>query len=99
MKPLDLFNYYKDRTNTDLIADCVLQRLHKYGGPVTTNTLIVDCTIEGISSPATTHHKLERLKEIGYVMGYKHPKDKDTRKRWIKVGARGELYLEKWMQS
>jgi hypothetical protein len=99
MKPLDLMNYYKSRTHTDLICDCVLQRLYEYGKPVTTNTLLTDCVVEGIASPATTYHKLEMLKRSGYVMNYNHPRDKDTRKRWIRVGSRGEVYLEKWMQS
>jgi hypothetical protein len=99
MKPLDVLNYYKDRSTTDLICDSVLQRLQQYGEPVTTNKLVTDCTLEGIASPATTHHKLDILRSIGYVMTYNHPKDKDNRKRWIRVGARGDVYLEKWMQS
>jgi hypothetical protein len=97
MQPLDIVNYYK-KAETDLIADAVLQKLHALGTPVPTTNLVTGCLKDGISSPATTHAKIEMLKSVGYIKEYNHPTDKDTRKVWIKVGARGELYLERWMK-
>jgi Fe2+ or Zn2+ uptake regulation protein len=97
MKPLELLKRYKE-TENDLIADCILQTLNGFGEPVTTYTLVMECLETKVSSPATTHHKLDMLKRLGFVKQCNSATDNDNRKKWIKVSARGALYLERWEQ-
>jgi DNA-binding MarR family transcriptional regulator len=95
MKPLDLFNHYKKSKN-DLIADCILQTLNDFKGPITTCALVIKCLDIRVSSPATTHKKLMQLKKLGLVQKYDHPSDSDSRRRYVSVSRKGTEYLSKW---
>lgn len=80
----------------DFVADCVLDLLSDYPKATPTQTIVDECNKDKVSSPATTHKKLNALKKLGLVEVIAHPNDKDGRKCYIKVSTKGMDYLTKW---
>lgn len=95
MRPLRVLRLQEQR-GMDFVADCVLDLVSDFPKPTTTQTLVDECLKDGVSSPATTHKKLQQLKKLGLVEDYAHPQDKDTRKRYVKVSSVGLKYLSMW---
>jgi DNA-binding MarR family transcriptional regulator len=95
MRPLRVLSLHQER-GMDFVADCVLDLLSDYPKATPTQTIVDECLKDKVSSPATTHKKLNQLKKLGLVEEYAHPDDKDARKRYIKVSAEGMKYLTQW---
>lgn len=95
MRPLRVLNLQKDN-GTDFVTDCVLDLLSDFPKATATQTIVDECNKDKVSSPATTHKKLNMLKKLGLVEVLAHPDDKDGRKCYIKVSIKGMDYLTKW---
>ena len=95
MRPLRVLSLQKDH-ETDFVADCVLDLLSDFPKATPTQTIVDECNKDKVSSPATTHKKLNALKKLGLVEVVAHPDDKDGRKCYIKVSSKGMDYLNKW---
>lgn len=95
MRPLRVLSFQRDH-EMDFVADCVLDLLSDFPKATPTQTIVDECSKDKVSSPATTHKKLNMLKKLGLVDVVPHPNDKDGRKCYIKVSAKGMDYLNKW---
>jgi DNA-binding PadR family transcriptional regulator len=95
MRPLRVLSLQKDN-GMDFVTDCVLDLLSDFPKATATQTIVDECNKDKVSSPATTHKKLNMLKKLGLVEVLAHPDDKDGRKCYIKVSAKGMDYLTKW---
>ena len=95
MRPLRVLSLQKDN-GMDFVTDCVLDLLSDFPKATATHTIVDECNKDKVSSPATTHKKLNMLKKLGLVEVLAHPDDKDGRKCYIKVSAKGMDYLNKW---
>ena len=95
MRPLKILQLQKEH-GLDFVADCVLDLLSDFPKATATQTIVDECAKEKVSSPATTHKKLNQLKKMGFVEAVDHPADKDKRKCYIKVSSKGMEYLTKW---
>jgi len=95
MRPLRVLSLQKDN-GMDFVTDCVLDLLSDFPKATATQTIVDECNKDKVSSPATTHKKLNMLKKLGLVEVLAHPDDKDGRKCYIKVSAKGMDYLNKW---
>ena len=95
MRPLRVLSLQKDN-GMDFVTDCVLDLLSDFPKATATQTIVDECNKDKVSSPATTHKKLNMLKKLGLVEVLAHPDDKDGRKCYIKVSAKGMDYLIKW---
>jgi len=95
MRPLRVLSLQKDN-GMDFVTDCVLDLLSDFPKATATQTIVDECNKDKVSSPATTHKKLNMLKKLGLVEVLAHPDDKDGRKCYIKVSAKGMDCLTKW---
>jgi Fe2+ or Zn2+ uptake regulation protein len=95
MRPLKVVSLQKAHS-MDFVADCVLDLVSDFPKPVPTQTLVDECLKDKVSSPATTHKKLNQLKKLGLVEDFVHPEDKDRRKRFVQISKHGIAYLNKW---
>ena len=95
MRPLRVLSLQKEH-ELDFVADCVLDLLSDYPKATPTQTIVDECLKDKVSSPATTHKKLNQLKKMGFVEVLDHPSDKDKRKCYVKVSSKGMDYLTKW---
>ena len=95
MRPLRVLSLQKDN-GMDFVTDCVLDLLSDFPKATATQTIVDECNKDKVSSPATTHKKLNMLKKLGLVEVLAHPDDKDGRKCYIKVSAKGMDYLNEW---
>jgi len=95
MRPLRVLSLQREH-DLDFVADCVLDLLSDYPKATPTQTIVDECNKDKVSSPATTHKKLNQLKKLGLVEVFAHPDDKDGRKCYIKVSGKGMSYLTKW---
>lgn len=98
MRPLRVLSLQKDH-GLDFVADCVLDLLSDYPKATPTQTIVDECAKDKVSSPATTHKKLNQLKKMGFVEVVDHHADKDKRKCYIRVGSKGMEYLTQWEKS
>ena len=98
MRPIKVYYQQKDN-GMDMGADCVLDVLSDFSGPVPTEKLVRECHKDKISAPATTYKKLALLKTKGFVLDYVHPEDKDQRRSYIHITEKGLQYLHKWEGS
>jgi len=95
MRPIRV--YYQQKSHgMDMGADCVLDVLSDFRGPVPTEMLVRECRKDKISAPATTYKKLALLKAKGFAADYEHPEDRDQRKSYIHITEKGLQYLHKW---
>jgi DNA-binding MarR family transcriptional regulator len=95
MRPLKILQLQKEH-GLDFVADCVLDLLSDFPKATATQTIVDECAKDKVSSPATTHKKLNQLKGMGFVETVDHPNDKDKRKCYIKVSGKGMEYLTNW---
>ena len=95
MRPLRVLSLQREH-DLDFVADCVLDLLSDFPKATPTQIIIDECAKDKVSSPATTHKKLNQLKKLGLVEVVAHPEDKDGRKCYIKVSKQGMNYLTKW---
>lgn len=95
MRPLRVLSLQKDN-EMDFVADLVLDLLSDFPKPTATQTIVDECAKDKVSSPATTHKKLNMLKKLGFVDVHAHPEDKDGRKCYVKISSKGMDYLNQW---
>ena len=95
MRPLRVLSLQKEH-ELDFVADCVLDLLSDYPKATPTQTIVDECLKDKVSSPATTHKKLNHLKKIGFVEAVDHATDRDRRKCYIRVTSAGMSYLTSW---
>ena len=90
------FTELQNKHEVDLIATCVLDVLSDFKGSVSTQTLVDECSQDGVSSPATTNRKISLLKGKKFIDS-KFIKDK--RQILIKVSPIGMNYLKEWEKN
>lgn len=95
MRPIRVY-YQQKEYGMDMGADCVLDTLSDFSGPVPTEKLVAECKKDRIAAPATTYKKLSLLKAKGFVVDYTHPEDRDQRKSYIHITEKGLQYLNRW---
>jgi Fe2+ or Zn2+ uptake regulation protein len=95
MRPLRVLGLQRQH-EMDFVSDCVLDLLSDFPKATPTQTIVDECNKDKVSSPATTHKKLNQLKKLGLIDVVTHPADKDGRKCYIKVSSTGMAYLTKW---
>jgi hypothetical protein len=95
MRPIKVLEL-QNKHEVDLIATCVLDVLSDFKGSVSTQTLVDECSQDGVSSPATTNRKISLLKGKNFIDS-KFIKDK--RQILIKVSSTGMNYLKEWEKN
>jgi DNA-binding PadR family transcriptional regulator len=95
MRPIRVYQLQQE-FGMEMGADCVLDVMSDFRGPVPTEALVAECRKDKVSAAATTYKKLALLKSKGLVQEYKHPNDRDQRKTWIEITKKGLEYLNAW---
>ena len=91
MKPLTLFQMLKD-LRLDLREVLALEILSEYSEREPTQTLITACFKRGVSSQASTHKYIARLKRRRYIEDV-FVKGADKRIHYIRITDKGREFL------
>lgn len=93
MKPLDLLECYRE-TILDLNADQILDLLCSRKDPWRVQSVVDECSITGISSPATTYKKIDALLAQGLVDKSVH--HEDFRVKMLRPTKQGRERIKNW---
>ena len=93
MKPLTLFQTLKD-LRLDLREVLALEIMSEYSEREPTQTLITACLKRGVSSQASTHKYIARLKRRRYIEDVP-VKGADKRIHYIRITDKGRDFLAK----
>ena len=94
MTPKQTFRFMKDK-NLDFKELMLLEQMTTYPKEVLTQQLVNDAMKENISSPATTHKYVAKLKRRRLIKDV-HVKDQDARCHYIAVTDAGISLIKEW---
>lgn len=94
MTPKEAFRFMTEN-RMDFKELMLLEHMSTYTEHVLTQRVINDAFSEKISSPATTHKYLARLKRRKYVKNIR-VKDQDERCHYISITEAGKELLQQW---
>ena len=94
MTPKQAFRFMK-ANRMDFKELMLLEHMATYTEHVLTQRLVTDAFSEKISSPATTHKYVARLKRRKYVKDIR-VKDQDERCHYIGITEAGKELLKQW---
>ncbi len=94
MTPKETFRFMRDR-KMDFKELMLLEQMTTYPKEVLTQQLVNDAMRENISSQATTHKYVARLKRRKLLKDV-HVKDQDERCHYIAVTAAGINLIKEW---
>lgn len=94
MTPKEAFRFMKEN-RMDFKELMLLEQMSTYTEQVLTQRVVTDAFSEKISSPATTHKYLARLKRRKYVKHIR-VKDQDERCHYISITEAGKELLQQW---